>query len=181
MLLREQKERERTPSAVSIDSQSVKKAPFVSKETGVDGNKKVNGRKRHLLTDTLGLVWVAVVHVANLHDGVMAEKVVEPVLGYLHRLKKIYADRAYKVDLGEWLDNMVTSIDLEISSRPPSSKGFVPVKVRWGTEQTFGIFNFYRRLDKDHEKTPNSTEAWIYWSNCQRILNQLSVMPTENF
>ena len=181
MLLREQKDKESTPSAVSIDSQSVKKAPFVSEQTGIDGNKKVNGRKRHILTDTMGLVWVAVVHAANLHDGAMAEKVVEPVLGYLHRLKRVYADMAYKVDLGEWLDNMVTSIDLEISSRPPSSKGFVPVKIRWVTEQTFGVFNFYRRLDKDHEKTPNSTEAWIYWANCQRILNRLSVIPNENF
>jgi transposase len=181
MLLRKQKEREATPSAVSIDSQSIKKAPFISEQTGIDGNKKINGRKRHILTDTIGLVWVAVVHAANLHDGVMAEKVVEPILGYLDRLKKVYADMAYKVDLGNWLDTMFTSIELEISSKPPSSKGFVPVKIRWITEQTFGIFNFYRRLDKDHEKTPNSAEAWIYWANCQRILNRLSLHPTENF
>lgn len=175
MLLREQEGREATPSAVSIDSQSVKKAPFVSEDTGIDGNKKVNGRKRHILTDTIGLVWVALVHGANLHDGVMAEQVVSPVLGYLHRLKKVFADMAYKVELGDWLENMYTSIELEISSRPPTTKGFVPVKIRWVTEQTFGIFNFQRRLDKDHEKTTNSAEAWIYWANCQRILNRIKL------
>ena len=98
MLLREQEGREATPSVVSIDSQSVKKAPFVSEDTGIDGNKKINGRKRHILTDTIGLVWVALVHGANLHDGVMAEQVVSPVLGYLHRLKKVFADMAYKSD-----------------------------------------------------------------------------------
>jgi len=175
MLLREQEGRAATPSAVSIDSQSVKKAPFVSEDTGIDGNKKVNGRKRHILTDTMGLVWVALVHGANLHDGVMAEHVVNPVLGYLHRLKKVFADMAYKVELGDWLEHMYTSIELEISSRPPTTKGFVPVKIRWVTEQTFGIFSFYRRLDKEHEKTTNSAEAWIYWAKCQRILNRIKL------
>ena len=56
-LFRQQKSKEPTPSVLSIDSQSVKKAPFVHEQTGIDGNKKVNGRKRHILTDTLGLVW----------------------------------------------------------------------------------------------------------------------------
>jgi len=180
-LLREQQSKEPSPSAVAIDSQSVKKAPFVEDQTGIDGNKKVNGRKRHILTDTLGLVWIAVVHAANLHDGVMAQKVVEPILGYLHRLKKVYADQAYKVDLGNWLDGLSAGIELEIASKPPSSKGFVPVKVRWVAEQTFGIFNFQRRLDKDHEKTTNSAQAWIYWANCQRILNRIDVRPNEKF
>ena len=181
MMLREQEGRDATPSAVSIDSQSIKKAPFVSEDTGIDGNKRINGRKRHILTDTIGLVWVVVVHAANLQDGVMARRVVNPVLGYLHRLKKVFADMAYRVDFGNWLEQMYTSIELEISSRPPSSQGFVPVKIRWVTEQTFGIFNFQRRLDKDHEKTPNSAEAWIYWANCQRVLNRLKLKPIENF
>lgn len=105
----------------------------------------------------------------------MAEQVVDPMLGYLHRLKKIFSDAAYKVELGDWLERMFTSIELEISSRPPSTTGFVPVKIRWVTEQTFGIFNAQRRLDKDHEKATNSAEAWIYWANCQRVLNRLKL------
>lgn len=181
MKLREEAGREATPSAVSIDTQSIKKAPFVSEGTGIDGNKKINGRKRHLLTDTIGLVWVAVVHAANLQDGVMAEQVISPILGYLYRVKKVFADMAYRVDLGNWLEQIYTSIELEISSRPPSSKGFVPIKIRWVTEQTFGVLNFQRRLDKDHEKTPNSAEAWIYWANCQRVINRLKEKPIENF
>ena len=116
-MLREEIGREAIPSAVSIDSQSIKKAPFVSEDTGIDGNKNINGRKRHILTDTLGLVWVAVVDAANLHDGVMTKQVVSPILGYLHRVKKVLADMAYKVELGEWLEQMHTSIELEISSR----------------------------------------------------------------
>ncbi|MFD2066049.1 transposase [Pontibacter silvestris] len=77
------KERERQgkvnpPSLMNIDSQSVKAAPFVSEQTGVDGNKKISGRKRHMITDTLGLVWGVVVHSANKADGALAERVVAP-------------------------------------------------------------------------------------------------------
>ena len=70
-----------TPSMLSIDTQSVKAAPFVSEQRGIDGNKRVNGRKRHVITDTLGLVWGVVVHAAHEADGTMAEKVVVPLLG----------------------------------------------------------------------------------------------------
>ena len=86
--------------------------------TGIDGNKKINDRKRHVLTDTIGLVWVAVVHAVSLQDGVMDQRVVSPIIGYLHRVKKFFADMAYKVELEDWLEQMYTSIELEISSRP---------------------------------------------------------------
>lgn len=173
MLYRQQVNKEKTPSAVSIDTQSVKKAPFVLEATGIDGNKKINGRKRHIVTDTLGLVWGVTVHAANQHDGPMGPQVIAPLIGYLHRMKKVFADAAYRVGLGEWLGHFRGSIELGVSSRPPSEKGFVPVKIRWVTEQTFGTFSFFRRLDKDHEKTTNSAEAWVLWQNCQRILNRI--------
>jgi len=90
---RERQGKEASPRLLSIDLQSVKAAPFVSQETGVDGNKKVNGRKRHGITDTLGLVWGVVVHSA---DGALAQRVVAPLRGYLHRMEKILADAAYE-------------------------------------------------------------------------------------
>ncbi|GAB3820202.1 transposase [Pontibacter rugosus] len=96
-----QRERERVgkealPSLLCIDRQLVKVAPFVSEETGVDGNKKVNGKKRHVIADTLGLVWGVVVHAANRADGATAERVVAPLQGYLQRMEKVLADTAYK-------------------------------------------------------------------------------------
>lgn len=163
-----------TPSMLSIDSQSVKVAPFIQEDKGIDGNKKVNGRKRHLLTDTLGLVWGVVVHGANQTDGAMAQRVVEPLQGYLHRMKKILADAAYKQRFMDWVYTNLLGVELEISSRPPTSQGFVPVQWRWVTERAFGIANFFRRLDKDHEKTVESSQAWILWMNCQVILNRLT-------
>ena len=173
-----QKERKRqgkepTPSMLSIDSQSVKAGPFISQEKGIDGNKRINGRKRHIITDTLGLIWGVVVHAANKTDGSTAHLVIEPLVGYLHRLEKILGDAAYKKSFIDWVQKNVLGLEVEISSRPPTSKGFVPVKWRWVTEQTFGRFNFFRRLDKDQEKTVQSSEAWVLWQNCQTILYRL--------
>lgn len=88
-------------------------------------------------------------------------------------MKKILADDAYRNIFMDWVSNNVIGAEVEISSRPPSEKGFVPVKWRWVTERTFGIFNFFRRLDKDYEKTVESQEAWILWQNCQIIINRL--------
>jgi len=143
-------------------------------EKGIDGNKRINGHKRHVITDTLGLVWGVVVHVANRTDGSMAHKVVEPLQGYLHRMKKILGDAAYKKTFMDWVEENLLGVELEISSKPPSTKGFVPVKWHWVTEQTFGRFNFFRRLDKDHERTVESSEAWILWQNCQTIIYRLN-------
>jgi len=137
------------PSLLSIDSQSVKVAPFVGQATGVDGNKKLNGRKRHVITDTLGLIWGVVVHAANLADGTMAQRVVDPLLGYLDRMKKILADEAYEKVLREWVTSNLMGVELEISANPPHTQGFVPVQWRWVSERSFGMFNFFRRLDKD--------------------------------
>jgi len=162
-----------TPSMLSIDSQSVKAGPFINQDRGIDGNKRINGRKRHIVTDTLGLIWYVVVHSANLADGTMANQVVDPLVGYLHRLKKILADAAYEKVFRDWVCENLLGVELELSSKPPSTKGFVPVKWRWVTEQTFGRFNYYRRLDKDHEKTVKSSEAWVIWQNCQTILYRL--------
>ncbi|MFT2011612.1 IS5 family transposase [Pontibacter sp. 13R65] len=166
--------KEASPRLLSVDSQSVKVAPFVSEETGVDGNKKVNGRKRHVITDTLGLVWGVVVHSANKADGAMADRVVAPLRGYLHRMEKILADAAYEQMFMAWVGQNLLGVDVEISSKPPGTQGFVPVKWRWVTERAFGMFNFFRRLDKDHEKTPESAQSWVLWHNCQVILNRLT-------
>lgn len=174
-----QKERKRqgkraTPSTVCIDSQSIKVAPFINQDKGIDGNKKVNGRKRHILVDTLGLTWAVVVHAADLADGTQAHLLVDHLLGYLPRLQKILVDQAYKIAFVDWVENNVAGLEVELSSKPPSTKGFVPVKWRWVNERTFAWLNFFRRHSKDYEKTVESSEAWILWANCQIILNRLA-------
>ncbi|RMG80965.1 MAG: IS5 family transposase [Bacteroidetes bacterium] len=164
--------KEETPSLVCIDSQSVKVAPFINEEKGIDGNKKVNGRKRHILVDTLGLVWAVIIHAANIHDGQRSNELVEHILGYLPRLEKILVDDAYKAIFLPWVESNVLGLKIEFASKPPTQKGFVPVKKRWVNERTFGWYNFFRRLSKDYEKTPESSEAWVLWANTQILLNR---------
>jgi len=141
-------QRDATPILLSIDRQSVKAGPFIRQSKGVDGNKKVNGRKRHVITDSWGLIWGVVVSGANQADGVVASRVVAPLLGYLGRMEKILAGHAYKATFMQWCEQHVVGVDVEISFAPLTAKGFVPLKWRWGTERTFGTFNFFRRLGK---------------------------------
>ncbi len=105
-----------------------------------------------------------------LTDGQTANQVIEPLIGYVFRLRTILADAAYEKVFRDWVETNLLGVNLELSSKPPSAMGFVPVKWRWVTEQTFGRFNYYRRLDKDHEKTVESWAAWVLWQNSQTIL-----------
>ncbi len=135
-------DREELPSLVYIDSQSVKASSFISLDTGFDGGKKVEGRKRHPITDTMGLVWGVMVKAANVHDGTQGIKVFGKIKQVLERVEKVLADGTYKGSVEEFVKEIL-KIEVDISSRPPSSKRFVPIKTRWGRERAFGWFNFF--------------------------------------
>lgn len=172
-LERTYQDKELHASLVCVDSQSIKVGPFVSQEKGIDGNKKVNGRKRHILVDTLGLILGVVVSAANKADGTMGVCLLRQCRGQFTRLKKILVDGVYAGTFTEFATTELR-VEVEISSRPPSSKGFVPIKKRWVNERTFGWFNFYRRLDKDHEKSTKSSESMILLANIQLILGRMN-------
>ncbi len=82
-------------------------------------------------------------------------------------------DDAYKKVFLDWVKNTIIGIKVEFAPKPPTKKGFVPVKWRWVNERTSGWLNFFRRHSKDFERTVESAEAWIFWTNCQIILNRL--------
>lgn len=166
-------DREKSPSALCTDSQSIKISSFISSETGFDGGKKIKGRKRHIITDTLGLVVGVLITTANAHDGKQGIKLFgQTEMSLLHRVKKVFADGSYRGSFEQFIAQLLAA-EVEISSRPPSSKGFVPVKIRWVIERTFGWFNFFRRLSKDYEKTVESAAAWVLLANCQIILSRI--------
>jgi putative transposase len=160
------------PTLFCLDSQSVKAAPMISKDRGIDGNKKVNGRKRQTLVDTIGQVWGVLVHAANGSDTVYGSVLMLEIKDILKSVKKVLVDRGYE---GLFIETCKTTlgIDAEISSKPPSAKGFVPLKWRWVSERTFGCFNFFRRLSKDYERTVENSEAWILLVNCQINISKL--------
>ena len=166
-------------SANTIDSQTVKIAPFISEDKGIDGGKKINGRKRHVITDTLGLVIALVVTAANTHDGVIGCTLFNHVIHRFKNTKCIFADHSYQGQFQKLMDK--NSIKLEIAAKPESAKGFVPVKKRWVVERTFGWFNFFRRLAKDYERKIQNSESMIYLAQIQIILNRLGHSPKLDF
>ena len=172
MLRRIQEGRDPNPSLVCLDSQSVKAAAMIAQERGFDGNKRINGRKRQTLVDTIGLIWGVLVHAANGSDSVYGGVLIIEMKGILKRVKKVLIDQGYKGEFMTVCEEQL-GVKAEISSKPPSAQGFVPVQWRWVSERTFGWFNFFRRLSKDYEKTVENSEAWILWANCQINISKM--------
>lgn len=158
-----------SPSVGVIDSQSVKCSEWGVVPKGYDGHKKVNGRKRHIVVDTLGLVLVVVVHAANGHDSPAAKLVLTRLAqqGY-ERMSKILADSAYGTKLAKWAKKAHKFV-LEVVKVSQLS-GFQVVPMRWKVERTFAWMNWSRRLSKDYECGVSSHESFVYLSNINRML-----------
>ena len=163
-----------TPSLVCIDSQSVKLHPMICENRGLDPNKRINGRKRHLVVDSQGRLLVAHVHAAHEADGPAGCRLVSGVLWRVgERLEKVMGDQAYN---GVFADELAHwSIDFEKASRPQSAQGFVPVAKRWVVERTIAWTNFFRRIVKDYEYTASSSVSWLYLANIQIMLQRIQV------
>jgi len=169
---RKKQGREDTPSLLAIDSQSVKKVQFTNEETGIDGGKNVNGRKRTIIVDSLGLPWSIKVTAANVSDNQAGILAVDLISGKVPRLKKITADSGYKVVFKEYIETTF-AWQVEVIQKPESIKGFVPQKGRWQVERSFGWLNFRRRLFRDVEKTILSSEAMIQIAFISLIINRM--------
>ena len=169
--------RDPEPSAGILDSQSVK-TTAIPGPRGYDAGKKVNGRKRHLLVDTLGLLLTVVVHVASLQDRDGAKLVLEKIRGRFPRLQLIWADGAYAGQLVDWVKR-VCGLVLEIVKRPAGVKGFQVLPRRWVVERTLGWLERYRRLSKDYEVLPESSEAMVYIAMIHLMVRRLGRYPPE--
>lgn len=160
------------PSAAILDSQSVKVSDMGG-VSGYDGNKKVKGRKRHILVDTLGNLLEVVVWAANSNDPEGAKALLTKVERQIAmRLLKIWADKGYQGDWEVWLHEK-WQIELEIVVAEAGQKGFEVQPRRWVVERTFAWLGKYRRLSKDYEQDTISSEGFIYLASIRTLLKRL--------
>lgn len=169
--------RKPTPTAAVIDSQSASTTQ-AGGPRGFDPGKRVHGRKRHIVTDTNGLLLAVHVHPANVQDVHGAVPLLERVRKRFPELRHVVADRVYR---GKQLVDALSHCgpwNIEIVQRPPGVKGFQLLPRRWVVERTFAWFGRCRRLSRDFEGSASTEVAWLLVAHL-RLLTRRLAMPSK--
>ncbi|MER6046611.1 IS5 family transposase [Streptomyces sp. NPDC001793] len=178
--VRESRKRQEDPTAVVLDTQTVRASTNAPKETtGLDPGKKSPGRKRGIATDVLGLVIAVVVVAASVHDNAIGITLLDKVVQAAPAVTKAWVDAGFKNAVVEHGANH--GIDVEIVQRQPGVRGFAPEPKRWVVEQTLGTLMLHRRLTRDFETKPASSVAMIHWSMTDVMLRRLTRTSTPSW
>lgn len=160
-LLREKEGRDAEPTACVIDAQSIKTSTSVpAAGQGIDAGKKIVGRKRSIVTDTLGLLLAVLVTAASVQDFVAGTSLLDQIAVEHPGIRKVWVDGGYRQRLVEHAATL--GIDMEITTRKPGNRGFTPIPKRWAVERTYGWLMLHRRLARDYETLPTRSEAVIH-------------------
>ena len=175
--VRDAEGRDPMASAGCMDAQSVKGADTVGAAVrGFDAGKKVNGRKRHIVVDTTGLLLLVVITSAGIQDRDGARTLLAKVQMAMPSLALLWADGGYAGKLLEWAER-VTHITIEIVRKPLGIKTFQVLPRRWVVERTFAWIVKCRRLDHDYERLPETSEAMIKWAMIGLMVRRLEPEP----
>ena len=165
------------PSAGIVDSQSVKGADTVPKATrGYDAGKKINGRKRHIVCDTIGLLLVVMVSAASVKDRDGGRGILKRLHRALASVRHIFADGGYQGQLIA-IAKSAWNIVVVVVKKPVDQLGFAVLPRRWVVERTFSWLLRWRRLARDYERLPETHEAMIKWAMVGLMLNRLAPPP----
>lgn len=175
--LRDTAGRDPMASAGIVDAQSVKAADTVGRQTrGYDAGKRVNGRKRHVVVDTLGLLLVMVVTAANIQDRDGGARVLERLRFAMPSVATIFADGGYAGRLVAYARQRLR-IAVEVVRKPADQQGFAVLPRRWVVERTLGWIVRCRRLDHDYERLPATAAAWTKWAMIGIMTRRLAPGP----
>ncbi len=171
--------RDQEPTAAIVDSQSVKADATVALTSrGFDAGKKVNGRKRHLLTDTLGLLLNVLVTPASTTDRDTARILLPTARGRFGRLARVWADGGYTGHVVDWSATQL-GVVLDIVRRGDDTRGFEVLPRRWFVERSFAWCLRSRRLVRDYERRIDASEAVILWSMTMLMSRRLTVQHPQ--
>ncbi|MFI2663446.1 IS5 family transposase [Micromonospora carbonacea] len=177
---REKAGRREDPTAVVLDSQSVRAAnPVPAATTGKDVGKKVSGRKRGLAVDALGLIIAVVVTAASVTDNAIGIRLLDKVVEHTPTVTRAWVDAGFKQDFA--LHGAVLGVDVEVVKRSDSRPGFVPVRKRWVVEQTYGTLMLHRRLVREYESRPESAVSRTLWASMATIVRRLTGTSTPSW
>ncbi|MFH8371815.1 IS5 family transposase [Streptomyces sp. NPDC018031] len=172
-LVRQQEGRNASPSACVIDAQSVKTSTSVpATSQGTDAGKKIVGRKRSIVTATLGLLLAVLVTAASVQDSVAGTHLLDQVAAAHPGLRKVWVDGGYRKHFVEHAATL--GIDMEIAARAPGTRGFTPIPKRWTVERTYGWLMLHRRLARDYETLPARSEAMIHLAMANLMARRLT-------
>jgi transposase len=178
--LRTAKGRKATPSAAIIDSQTIRTSGNVPESSqGIDAAKKLKGRKRHIATDTLGLLLVVLVTAASVQDTTGGRDVIEELAAHHASVGKVWVDSGYQRSV---LDRGAEhGIEVEVVSKDPGQKGFRPLPKRWAVERTLGWLVLHRRLARDYETLPERSRTMLHWSMIDNMSRALTGESTPTW
>jgi transposase len=178
--VREAAGRAEDPSLVVLDSQSVHAAVNVpAATTGKDAGKRVPGRKKGIAVDVLGLIIAVVVMAASAHENQIGTALLDRVAHRTPAVTKALVDQGFKTKVVE--HGRTVGIDVEIVQRNPATTGFVPQPIRWRVEQTLGTLMLHRRLVRDYESNPKTSESRLYWAITANMLRRLTGTQTPTW